>query len=237
MNNNEKKHNMNPPYGSVRKLREIFNLISTRSFSQITIEDLVNRGFSKTDAFQTIAGLKFLKVINDDGTKTENLTKLQLRGKDRTDSLQEIIRVAYNKLFDTAPEANKLSKNELHNEFIALYKLSGRLATTAVPIFIWLCAEAGLEVVEEPDIRERISKQFLKKASSNKESSPKESIPQQGQIGMTTSLTPDSGFQAADLILEHGKAKLLVPNELTEADVSKLVMQINIFANKVDTNK
>ena len=83
------------------------------------------------------------------------MTRLQLKGNERTQAILEILKNAYKKLFETVVEPNKLTKEDLHNDFISVYNLSGRLATTAVPNFLWLCKEAGLEVVGNAEVKER----------------------------------------------------------------------------------
>lgn len=146
---------INPPYGSVTRLSYVFNLFSTHNFSQINSSFLKSRGFSGSDAAQTISSLKFLEIIDKEGNKTDRMTGLQLKGDERTKAILNIVKTAYAKLFDTVGEPNKLTKDELHNDFISIYKLSGRLASTAVPNFLWLCKEAGLEILESADIKER----------------------------------------------------------------------------------
>ncbi len=144
-----------PPYLTINKLREVFQLLSTRSFNQLTAKEFVGRGISSSDSFLVMATLRFLKVIDESGYKTENLTKLQLMGEARQTALREIVLDAYKKLFETAPEANKLPHDELFNEFVAIYQTTARIARSAVPAFIWLCSEAGLEVAETPQVKER----------------------------------------------------------------------------------
>ena len=193
--NNEK--NFPPPYGSVSKLREAFNLLSTRSFNSLTPADLTARNFSKVDAFQTVSGLKFLGVFDEDGSKTENLRKIQLQGEEKIKGLQDIVKNAYSKLFETVPNANTLSRNELQNEFLAVYMLSPRLAKTAVPVFIWLCKEAGLEVAEEISFRDR--------KASNQKSITKSNIE---KLKLSEVHKEQN---EAEHIIEAGQFKLILP--------------------------
>ncbi|MCH8821154.1 DUF5343 domain-containing protein [Patescibacteria group bacterium] len=138
-----------PPYVPLSKLIETFRLLSTRSFSSFGPSDLTNRGFSKTDAFQSVSALKFLGFV-DEANRTNDLSKLHLKGDERSKAILEIVKKSYTKIFETIPEANKLPKNELYNEFVALYNLSPRLANPSVSNFLWLCNESGLEVSEQP---------------------------------------------------------------------------------------
>jgi len=172
-----KKDNINPPYGSVNRLRSMFELFSTHNFPQITSSFLKSRGFSGSDAFQTISALKFLGILDSEGNKTEKMSKLQLKGEQRTQSIQEILKSSYAKLFETVEEPNKMSKDDLYNDFISIYGLSSRLASTSVPNFLWLCKEAGLEIAENFELKERKSRtknptqvaKPIKKTEVNKE--------------------------------------------------------------------
>lgn len=146
--------NLMPPYGSINRLRYIFDLFSTHNFPQIVPSMLRDRGFSGSDAFQTLAALKFLGIIDKDGNRTERMTKLQLKGNERTQGILEIVKDSYKKLFDTVAEPYKLNKDDLYNDFISVYGLSGRLASTALPNFLWLCKEAGLDVPQAPELKE-----------------------------------------------------------------------------------
>ena len=201
----EKDKQINPPYGSNKKLREALRLLSTRSFSKLTLDDLTSRGFTKTDAFQTLAGFRFLGLINEDGT-TNDLSRLHSIGDKRTEYLAEILKKSYSDIFKTASEANKLPREELFNEFLAVYKLTRRLATTAVPNFLWLCKEAGLEVAEELVTREH------RKQDRNKREArlPKETLkPQKENIVPTSTASETNQF----LTLDTGVFKLSIPNK------------------------
>lgn len=79
---------------------------------------------------------------------------------------------AYSALFSITPEANTLSKEDLFNEFVAVYKLSPRLASSATPAFLWLCSEAGMKIAAKQIQRERMSyKTKLKKERQNEQTS------------------------------------------------------------------
>lgn len=136
-----------PPYMSTVALRRTFDLLGSRNFEKISQEDLINRGFSRFDAAQSVQTLKFLGLIDSAGKASESLSALSLRGEERKTRLGEIVKEAYKDLFTRAPDANMLNRDELFNEFLSEYRLSARLATTAVPAFLWLCSKAGIETL------------------------------------------------------------------------------------------
>lgn len=132
---------------------ELFNVLGTRSFNEIQMDDLTSRNFSKSDANQSLQGLKFLGLIDSAGKTTDLMSVLALRGDVRKDKLSAIVKDAYKKIFETVTKLEELKKDDLYNEFIANYKLSKRLASTAMPVFIWLCKEAGISLSEDVSVK------------------------------------------------------------------------------------
>ncbi len=76
---------------------------------------------------------------------------------------------SYKKLFDLVENPAILSRDELYNEFIAEYSLSPRLIKGALPLFLWLSKEAGLEVTEEVESRQRNANSSNRKQPSKTE--------------------------------------------------------------------
>ena len=119
-------------------------LISQRSLSNVMPEYFKNYGFGQADAYLAINTLKFLGIIDDNGKTTDELKRFQLRGDTRNSEVQEILKVAYKRLFDVIQEPYKLSKDDLTNEFMHHYGLSRRIAPSAVSAFLKLCEFCGL---------------------------------------------------------------------------------------------
>lgn len=146
----------NPPYVSVPKMEQLFNLLSTRNFQEITMQDLLSRGFAISDANQALQGLRFLGLIDESGKTNENTRIISMKGEGKNEKIQQMIKSSYSKLFETVPSAETLTKAELHDEFMAVYNISSRIATTAVPAFLWLCKYAGMNVSENIEARARV---------------------------------------------------------------------------------
>lgn len=199
----DNKIQTNPPYGSINRLKYVFDLFKTHSLSTLNPSDLRSRGFSGSDAFQTIASLKFLGIIDADGKSTEKMKGLQLIGDKRATAIADIVKQAYSKLFDTVSEPNKLNKDELHNDFVSLYNLSGRLATTAVPNFLWLCKEAGLEVEEAPEVKEYRSRNRQSVSSKQPKSKHEQSEKEK----------PSEKESPKGNLVEVGEFELLIPED------------------------
>lgn len=171
------------------------------------------RGFSGSDAFQTIAALKFLGIIDKDGNKTDRMNKLQLKGEEHTQAILEIVKSAYKKLFDTVEEANKLDKDDLFNDFISVYGLSGRLATTAVPNFLWLAKQAGLEVSDAPELKERKNRA--------KNLNPIQRLSEKQDVGAV--LPPETS--SLDSSVEVGEFKLIIPSDWDQDETRKAIVK------------
>lgn len=138
------KNQIKIPYLSAAKMEKLMELVSQRSHTSISLDYFKNYGFGHADAYLAINTLKFLGIIDEDGKSMENQRKFQLRGDARNKEIQEILKSAYKKLFSTTSEPFNLSKDDLINEFMHNYSLSGRVAASAVPAFLKLCEFAGL---------------------------------------------------------------------------------------------
>lgn len=200
----------NPPYIGIPTLQKSFDLFATRNFSEISAKGLEQRGFSHSVSFQLIQGLKFLGILNEEGRTTDKAKILSMQGSGRKEQLESMLRLAYSKLFNTVPNAETLPKQELHDEFMAVYGLSGRLASTAVPVFLWLCSLAGLKIAETVEIRERsaIHKEAPKSQVQSRKIAPKIGIQ---SIGDNKSNYSDNSY--IDLNIADTGFKLLIPKK------------------------
>jgi Family of unknown function (DUF5343) len=143
MDNEEKK--TTPSYLSVRKIGEMVDLVSSRNYPEgITAEFFKSRGFGPADATLAVNTLKFLNLLKDDGMPTEAMEKMRIKGDERKPEFEKIVRLAYKKLFDTVDDPHLLPKEKLATEFIAVYKLSDRIVTGAIPAFYKFCEYAGM---------------------------------------------------------------------------------------------
>ncbi|MDO8577458.1 MAG: DUF5343 domain-containing protein [Candidatus Wildermuthbacteria bacterium] len=140
-----------PPYLSLPKVKALFELVSTRSLNGVTLDELRTYGFGGTDANVAIATLRFLGLVDSEGKSTDQWRKLQLTGDVKKVELRGIIKVAYHAIFERVEEPYKLTRDELLNEFLIVYRTTPRIARAAAPVFLWLCGRADL--VEEINVR------------------------------------------------------------------------------------
>lgn len=229
-NENIEKTQVKIPYLSASKMGKLMELISERSLINITAEYFKNYGFGQVDAYLAINTLKFLGVIDDNSKATNLLRKFQLRGDTRNIEVQGVLKTAYQKLFDTVNEPQKLSKDDLTNEFMHHYALSRRVAISAVPAFLKLCEFAGL--VEQGSVltRKRNTNQSTKIQKSKKE------YPELRNFG---------DDKLAVIPIAHGRVELRLPYEILTKiafggeiadDIKALTQKISDFADKYCKN-
>lgn len=182
-----------PPYVSLSKMGELFDLLAQRNFSEINTETLVRRGFADSVAAQAILGLKFLGLIDSKGNTTESVKILSMKGEGRSVKYEELIRNAYKKIFERVPQANLLPRNQLFDEFVAEYNLSPRLAESAAPLFLWLCSKSGMKVSEDIQVK--------KENSSHKKTPQVKHTPVPGKNNFNSNKVDSSEFHVLEL---HG---------------------------------
>lgn len=167
MNDSSNINDIKPPYLSTAKMQKLLDLLGSRNFSQISTNDLINRDFSKVEAFQALHTLRFLGLLDQEG-RLINSQFLTLKGEARQNGLFEAIKRGYAKLFNRVTDPSMLPKEQLYNEFVAEYGLSARLTNSALPLFLWLCKEAGMRVSVDIVTRNRESNFIKNKTLKNK---------------------------------------------------------------------
>lgn len=221
---------MSPIYLSVKRLDKVLSLINARSMTSVNPDYFLSFSFSSSDANLAIASLRFLGLIDNNSNSTPLMTKMGYKGEAKTEALIEIIKTAYCELFKMAPEAHNMDKDELHNDFMHTYKISSRVASSAVPAFIYLCEQAGLRKTQTQSKTKEISDSKNKKDVRKNDSFRKTSI---------TTMT-DSDYT----IIPFGEngIKLIIPVDvLTNVnlfeDYKKLISSVTTFSNEYSKSK
>ena len=95
---------------------------------------------------QLMTTIQFLGLVDADGTPTDRLEQLRVRGEQQfTQALEKVIRDAYSELFN-AVNAEEADRDIIYNQIRSVYQCSPRLAETATPLFLALAHEAGMNV-------------------------------------------------------------------------------------------
>ena len=201
--NNKPQKSPTAPYISITKLEEVINLVSGRTYAEVTSSIFKNRNFSNADALLSINTLKFLNLITNDGKPTEQMVKIGLKGDARKEAFKEIIKKAYEKLFAVVPAPQDLPSDEIFNEMKTQYELSPRVARQAVPVFLKIAELAGLK--EEGTVVSR-------------KRNPKTKDKLNPKIGKTEKQVNDiaesAGFKS--IRVAEGRMVLNIPSELQD---------------------
>lgn len=139
----------------------------------------VQYGFGGSDATLAVSSLRFLGLIDGEGKATDLMSKISAKNEDRRkQGFQEVIKKAYDKLFEGEAKPYELSSDDLHDALRGEYGLSPRVARTAVPAFFKLCEYAGLrEGTPTPSARERVKKAPTQKTTAERPAQSGHNVP------------------------------------------------------------
>jgi len=140
----------NAPYFPIIWLDDFLKLLKRVRVEKIDRKWVANNSIcSETNASKVVTGLKFLRLINNDGNVIEdNLNPLRLEGEPYKTALQKTIKEAYTDLLSKIdiPKAHPV---DVLNYFISTYQYSKSQAQAALAFFLHLASQADLEISEE----------------------------------------------------------------------------------------
>ena len=137
-----------PPYAPYSTFRNFLDKISRSVPAQI--DHSVMPRTSRAIRFQLAAGLRYMGLVGNNGSRTETLLRLsKAQGPDRKRILGDVIRAAYPYLFADF-DLGSCTTTQLGQEF-ARRGASGDTVRKCVAFFVAACKEAGIEV--SPHIR------------------------------------------------------------------------------------
>ena len=133
----------------------------------LTAESLTHIGISQGNAPRTLATLKFLGLVDDDGERTKDMDSLaKASEQEYREVLAEIVKSAYSYVFSILDPstANDLQLNDAFRRY-SPQKQRGRMVT----LFIGLCKESNI-IEGQPTVIER-------SASATKRSRLRDALP------------------------------------------------------------
>lgn len=220
-----------PVYLSVKKLEKVFSLIAVRSMTSFNPAYFVTHSFASSDANLAIAALRFLGLIDNNSNSTSLMTKMGYKGGAKKEALAEMVKIAYGKLFENVPEAYAMDKDELHNDFMHIYKISARVASGAVPAFVYLCEQAGLREIQGQSKTEKTPVPISKKTTNRESVQPK-------RAGVSI----ETDYEHTVIPFGESGIKLVLPTDvLTNIslldDYKGLISSITAFSDKYFKSK
>lgn len=137
-----------PPYGPTRGMLEGLQLLQRTSPSRVDEGYLRQHGVAPGNEYKVIGALRFLGLIDERGEPTEQCRLLRTRGPAFTLALQQIIRAAYQDLFNTL-DPSRATRDQIYNYFVTRLGMGPEMATKSARFFMGLCQWAEIEVEPE----------------------------------------------------------------------------------------
>jgi hypothetical protein len=134
-----------PPYGPTTGTIQALQLLRKTTPPKVDGDFLRANKIAPGNEYKVVGALRFLGLIDDDGTPMEKSRLLKTMGSAFTLALQEIIRSAYRELFHYL-DVNKATREDIYNYFITEGKLGTEMAAKAARFFITLCRMALIEL-------------------------------------------------------------------------------------------
>ena len=131
------------PYAPVHNVLSVIRRLRDRGLPDpLTLEELTRIGIPEGNAPRTLAALRFLNLVNDEGWRTQSLDRLGQASTDEyPEALAEIVREAYAPVFTVVDPAedSEIALNDAFRHYQPQAQ-RGRMVT----LFLGLCREAGI---------------------------------------------------------------------------------------------
>lgn len=152
------------PYFPVLWLDEFLKLVKRIRVDKVDRKWIAGNNIcSETNASKVVTGLKFLKLIDEQGYSIpNNLNPLKLQGEPYKEALQKIVKEAYTDLLAKV-DITQAYPTDVLNYFISKHQYSKPSAQSALVLFLHLASRAGLELSNE------LTKRKTSQIPSNKE--------------------------------------------------------------------
>lgn len=132
------------PYARLKGMRELLDIIESEKTwrpSVIDVRTVKAHGISPKKESLVLGTLRFLGVITEAGTPTNEFEKLKA---DLATTLGRLVRRAYSPVFDTIP-LGRMNQTTLVN-FFAASGYSRDTAEYQAILFVWLCEQAEIRL-------------------------------------------------------------------------------------------
>ncbi len=171
MANPVKMTRLKPASGSVQWYEAFLDILKRRKISKVDSEFLSE--IAPHNEAKMKLGLRFLGLIEEDGTCTEKLSSLMIEGEEEfRQRLAQVLKDAYTDVFSSI-NLNKALKKDITNHFIENAKIAKSSAIQATIIFSYLATKAGIEISDDLKVREVNMTGGNKEKKPHKDSNPK----------------------------------------------------------------
>jgi hypothetical protein len=143
------------PYAPVNNVLTVIRRLRERGLPDpLTLQELERVGIPKGNAPRTLAALRFLGLVDDEGARSQAFDRLgRASTQEYSETLAEIVRAAYQPIFTVVDPAQD-NEIALHDAFRHFQPQAqrGRMVT----LFLGLCQEAGIIPGGPPQRRARV---------------------------------------------------------------------------------
>jgi len=155
----------NAPYAPFGCVINVIRRFRERGLAEIiTIQEIVRVGVSEGNASRTLQSLKFLRLVDEEGHRTQMFDRLaRVPTNEYAEVLGEIIKAAYKDVFVIVDPADA-TDIEINDAFRYYQPQAQR--SRMVALFRSLCQEAGLISGGPPETRRRTSNITINKLGS-----------------------------------------------------------------------
>lgn len=155
MSDSKTEVKLKPPVGAVQWFAEFFKLLERIKIDKVdnallTANHIVPSG----SEYKVVSGLKFLGLINDEGSATERMKSLSVVGAEYQTNFEKMVRDAYALLFDKVKNLEQTLADDVINCFRVDYGKAPSTAKQGARIFVFLAQKAGITLSEH--ITERL---------------------------------------------------------------------------------
>jgi hypothetical protein len=192
-----------PPYGPTTGTIQALQLMRKATPPQVDGDFLRAHKIAPGNEYKVVGALRFLGLIDDNGTPMEKSRLLKTMGSTFTLALQEIVRSAYRELFHYL-DVKKATREDVYNYFVTESKLGTEMAAKAARFFITLCRMAQIELGNDAQDSSRAARgkgatNSRRRANSEDGAQPKNNTP---TIPLLLTLTPEMAKMDTDQLTE-----------------------------------
>jgi hypothetical protein len=139
-----------PPYGNLRWYADFFDTCERIKVEKVDAQFIKSYAITPNGVeYKIINGLRFLGLINPDGTATESMKSLGVVGEAFQKNLGGIVRESYKDLFDTIKDFQNAKSDDIINFLRAEYNMAPSMADESARIFVFLAQKAGIALSQD----------------------------------------------------------------------------------------
>ncbi len=144
----EEEESLVPPYGNLAWYVKFLDRVQKKDFDRFDREIIAINIIGGDNAKRLFNGLRFLGLVEKDGTVTKDFKSLKRFGDEFKQNLKNIVDKAYSLLFEKV--VLETANNETLLNFWAQYYSFGEISgNRATKVFVYLCQRSGISLPQD----------------------------------------------------------------------------------------